>query len=127
MFDDTWRWAGQYRKTGKNIGVQASRIPESLANLLKDTEYWIEHGTFSGDEIGVRFHHRLVSIHPFANGNGRHARLMADALLEELGVAPFTWGSASLIEDRATRSAYLAALHHADAGDYQPLLAFVRK
>lgn len=125
MFDETWRWAGKYRTTNKNIGVSAPAIPESLGNLLEDTKHWIEHGTFPLDEIAVRFHHRLVQIHPFPNGNGRHGRLMTDALLEELGVAPFTWGSANLVVPGNARRSYLTALRSADRGDFTHLMSFV--
>jgi Fic-DOC domain mobile mystery protein B len=126
MFDGTWRWAGQFRKTAKTVGVSAAAIPENLSNLLQDTEYWIEHETFPVDEIGVRVHHRLAQIHPFPNGNGRHGRLMTDALLEELGVAPFTWGSANLDAQGTARKTYISALRRADDGDYTQLIAFVR-
>lgn len=127
MFDDTWRWAGRFRTTGKSIGIPASRIPESLKDLLDDTKLWIEQGTYSMDEIGARFHHRLVSIHAFPNGNGRHARLMTDALLEELGGAPFSWGTAGRDAGPTTRTDYISALRQADRGAYAPLVAFVRK
>jgi Fic-DOC domain mobile mystery protein B len=126
MFGETWRWAGQFRRTGKNIGVPASEIPEQLANLLEDAKYWADHATYSPEEIATRLHHRLAWIHPFANGNGRHARLMADAFLEENGRPPFTWGSGSLLVDGATREAYIEALRQADRGDFRPLMAFVR-
>ena len=110
----------------KNIGVQAAAIPEYLDNLLKDTEYWIEHKTYSTDEIAARFHHRLVTIHPFPNGNGRHARLMTEALQDQLGIERFTWGSASLLKEGEARTAYLSALKKADQGDYKDLIAFSR-
>jgi Fic-DOC domain mobile mystery protein B len=126
MFGETWRWAGQFRRTGKNIGVPASEVPEQLAKLLDDAKYWADHATYSPEEIATRLHHRLAWIHPFANGNGRHARLMADAFLEENGRPPFTWGSGSLLVGGATREAYIEALRQADGGDYRPLMAFVR-
>lgn len=80
MFDKTWKWAGQLRKTQKNIGVEAWRIHGELQILLDDLTFWIDHETYGQREICARFHHRLVSIHPLANGNGRHARLAADLL-----------------------------------------------
>lgn len=126
MFSDTWRWAGRFRQTLKNIGVPPERIVEELQHLLDDTQYWIDQDTFSAEEIGCRFHHRLVAVHPFPNGNGRHARLMTDALLRELGAPAFTWGSGSIDDPGDVRSRYLRALRSADHGDYAPLLAFVR-
>ena len=98
MFGQTWRWAGTFRKSDKNIGVDWLRIGVELKNLLDDVRYQVEHSSLSPDEIAVRFHHRLVAIHPFPNGNGRHARLMADLLADRLGRPRFTWGSASLVE-----------------------------
>jgi Fic-DOC domain mobile mystery protein B len=119
MFGETWKWAGEFRKSDKNIGVE-------LKKLLDDVRYQIEYGSYPADEIAVRFHHCLVAIHPFPNGNGRHARLMADLLVERLGRARFTWGSRSLIDAGETRQRYIAALQTADARDIAPLLAFAR-
>ena len=131
MFGETWQWAGNFRKSDKNIGVDWLKVGVELKNLLDDVRYQVEHATYSPDEIAVRFHHRLVVIHPFPNGNGRHARMMADLLAARLGQPRFTWGSrsltdASLIGATDTRHRYIAALQAADARDYAPLLAFAR-
>ncbi len=126
MFRRTWSWAGQVRTTLKSIGVPADQIRPALADLLADTRYWIDHHTYDTDGIAIRLHHRLVAIHPFPNGNGRHARLMADALLAALGAAPFTWGARSRERPEGIRQRYLASLRAADQGDYEPLRAFVR-
>lgn len=126
MFDDTWQWAGKFRTTAKNIGVPVPMIQENLLNLLDDVAYGIRNSTYPIDEICTRFHHRLVQIHPFPNGNGRHGRLMANALLTELGASEFTWGSGDLIAQGSARTSYIAALKRADAGDYGSLLQFVR-
>lgn len=126
MFGETWRWAGEYRKTDKNLGVDWLKIVVELKKLLDDVRYQVEHGSYPADEIAVRFHHRLVAIHPFPNGNGRHARLMADLLAERLGRPRFSWGSRSLVDAGETRQRYIAALQAADARDYGPLLAFAR-
>lgn len=127
MFDTTWRWAGQYRTTAKTIGIPAVHIPDSLKNLVEDTQSWIAHATYPIDEIGARFHQRLAWIHPFPNGNGRHARLMTDVLLQKLGGAPFTWGSANLNLIGTARADYISALRRADQGDYTPLIEFARR
>jgi Fic-DOC domain mobile mystery protein B len=126
MFDETWKWAGQYRKTEKNIGVRFHEIPERLAILFGDVRFWIENTTFSPDEIAIRFHHRLVFIHPFPNGNGRHGRLIADVLVMRLGAAAFSWGSKDLVKPGEARDEYLKALRAADHDDIQPLLKFSR-
>jgi Fic-DOC domain mobile mystery protein B len=126
MYGNVWRWAGQYRQSQKNIGVEYYKIPTELRALLDDCRYWIEHKTYELDEIAARFHHRLVSIHCYPNGNGRHARTATQLLLRSLGRDPFTLGSANLIDAGATRAAYVAALRAADKHDYGPLLAFVR-
>jgi Fic-DOC domain mobile mystery protein B len=124
MFDQTWKWAGEYRHTEKNIGIPFHEIRESLVVLFGDVRYWIENKTYSPDEIAVRFHHRLVLIHPFPNGNGRHARLIADVLAMKLGRPAFTWGSANIVEQGEARNKYLEAIRAADNGDIQPLLKF---
>lgn len=124
MFGEVWQWAGRFRATERNIGIQAYRIPVELAALLADVRYWIEHDTFAADEIAIRFHHRLVAIHPFPNGNGRHARLTADLLVERLKEEPFSWGSGSLSDMGDLRMRYVAALQAADNHDIGPLLEF---
>lgn len=126
MFGRVWRWAGAYRTTPRNIGIDAYRIMPELHQLLDDVRYWIDHATYPPDEIAVRFHHRLVFIHPFPNGNGRHARLAADLLALQLALPRFTWGSANLVEPQATRAAYVGALRAADGHDIEPLLTFAR-
>jgi Fic-DOC domain mobile mystery protein B len=126
MYGNVWRWAGVYRRSQKNIGVDYYKIPTELRALLDDCRYWLEHDTYPPDEIAARFHHRLVSIHCYPNGNGRHARLSADLLLTSLKLDRFSWGSANLIDAGATRASYVAALRAADNHDYGRLLAFVR-
>ena len=126
MFGRVWRWAGQFRQSERNIGVDAYRISTDLRQLIDDCRYWIENETFDPDEIATRFHHRLVSIHPFPNGNGRHARLATDLLLTALGRPRFSWGRVNLVDPGETRQAYVAALRAADNHDYGPLLDFVR-
>ena len=126
MFGETWKWAGEFRKSDKNIGVDWLKIGVELRNLLDDTRFQIEHASYPPDEIAIRFHHRLVGIHPFPNGNGRHARLMADLLVERLKRPRFTWGRRSLIDASDTRQEYIAALRAADRRDIAPLLVFAR-
>ena len=127
MFSDVWKWAGEFRRTNKNIGVDKFQIGIELRNLLDDCRFWIEHQTYPADEIAVRFSHRLVSIHCFPNGNGRHSRLIADVLAEKALSQPvFSWGSVTLSQQGAARSAYLDALRSADRGDVAPLIAFAR-
>ena len=126
MFGQVWRWAGQFRVSARNIGIDHWLITTELRQLLNDVRYWVEHVTYPPDEIAVRFHHRLVFIHPFPNGNGRHARLAADLLITRLGGARFTWGRTSLIEPGEARRRYIDALRAADEHDIGPLLAFAR-
>jgi Fic-DOC domain mobile mystery protein B len=127
MFNQTWQWAGSFRKSDKSIGIDWTQISVALRDLLDDITYQIEHRVMSIDEIVVRFHHRLVLIHVFPNGNGRHARLIADALIMNLGGERFSWGgNASIATPSITRQNYLSALRTADAGDIKPLLRFAR-
>ena len=109
-----------------NLGIPYYEIPVALRQLLGDAKEWIEHGAYPPDEIAIRFHHRLVQIHPFPNGNGRHARLMADLLVMSLGGDRFSWGSANLQGAGELRRAYITALQAADNHDIGPLLAFAR-
>ena len=126
MFGDVWAWAGDYRGTERNLGVDPVRIPVELRMVLDDARYWVENKTYPPDELAVRLHHRLVAIHPFPNGNGRTTRLMADLLAVRLGRDPFTWGSVSLTDVSETRTRYIAALRAADHHDIKPLIEFAR-
>jgi Fic-DOC domain mobile mystery protein B len=126
MFDDTWTWAGQFRLTERNIGVNPFTITTDLNNLLEDVRYQVIHESFPMDEIAYRFHHRLVAIHPFPNGNGRHARLMTDLLLVQAGEPRFTWGKERLEAEGPVRKKYISALQDADKHDYAALAEFVR-
>ncbi len=130
MFKQVWKWAGKTRKTSKNIGVMKENIMTDLGILIGNTKFWMEHKTFNNDEIAARFHHRLVQIHVFPNGNGRHARLMTDLLLQKLGENKFTWGTLGahtpLEVEGKTRSDYVAALKKADKDDFVDLIKFVK-
>jgi Fic-DOC domain mobile mystery protein B len=127
MFGNVWNWAGKYRTSEKNIGVQPWEIAVKVRCLCEDVRVWIDSESFSADEIAARFHHRLVFIHPFANGNGRHARLAAKLLLtQELGQVPFSWGQSDLMSPGTQRSLYIQALKAADNRDYSLLMQFVR-
>jgi len=126
MFNKTWKWAGLYRNTEKNLGVPVAQIREMLPALLADARYLIEHETYDLDEIAVRVHHRLVVIHPFPNGNGRHARLLADVIAVKNGRTELSWGQGDMVAPGPVREAYLKALRAADEGNIQDLLTFAR-
>lgn len=128
MFGQVWKWAGKMRRSNKNIGVMKEHIMNDLGQLLGNTQFWIDNMTFNHDEIAARFHHRLVQIHVFPNGNGRHARLMTDLLLVKNGESKFTWGTCGTYTafetESKTRSDYIAALKKADQNDFNALIAF---
>lgn len=126
MYGNVWRWAGRYRSTGKNIGTDVYRIPMELRELLDDCRFWTMNNTYEPEEIATRFHHRLVAVHCYPNGNGRHARLAADLLLISMGLERFSWGGKNLADVGETRKRYIAALQAADRHDIRPLLEFVR-
>lgn len=127
MYGYVWKWAGTFRKSNKNIGVEAYLVPTELYQLLGDAQYWLEHQTYSVTDMAIIFHHRLVKIHLFPNGNGRHARLCADAIIAKFGGESLTWGGQSdLTKPDEIRNRYIAALREADGGNYEPLLLFAR-
>lgn len=125
MFGTVWRWGGQYRRSDKNIGVPNYQVRPKLQQLLGDAQYWIQNQTYPPDELAVRFHHQLVYIHPFPNGNGRHARLISDILITKLGGKRFSWGGESLYKGE-DRKQYIEALKKADDGNIQTLLEVSR-
>ncbi len=124
MFGAVWQWAGSFRNTERNIGVAPYEIQPKLRILLDDVKFWIENKTYSNKEIAIRFHHRLVQIHPFPNGNGRISRLMADLLMQKFEKRNLNWGSKNLTEISDMRKQYILALQEADNGNYLKLLAF---
>jgi len=122
MFSESWKWAGRYRTSDKTIGIHWPQIPMAVRNFVEDGRLWLREGVFSPDEAAIRLHHRLVHIHLFPNGNGRHARLWSDMLLIQNGRPPIDWGGANLDTVSESRRAYIRALGSADEGDLQPLL-----
>lgn len=127
MYSDVWKWAGDFRKSEKNIGIKSYKIGIELKQLLDDALYWFENNTYSKEEIALRFKHRLVSIHCFPNGNGRHSRLMADLILVKLfSDNYFTWGSGNLVKANEIRERYIKSLREADNQNYEPLIAFAK-
>jgi Fic-DOC domain mobile mystery protein B len=128
MFGKVWKWAGEYRQVElEGIGVPRWQIASKSAELFDQFVYWIENNSFPPDEIAVRFHHQIVFLHAYTNGNGRHSRMMGDLLVESLGAEPFTWGSGNLQDDTGElRKVYIATLKKADKGDIADLLAFAR-
>ncbi len=127
MFNEVWDWAGKIRKTNKNIGVDKYMIPVEIRSLIEDCRYWIENKVFDPDEIAIRFSHRIVQIHVFPNGNGRHSRLIADIIISKLFNKPvFTWGRIDLSKKGNFRKKYLDAIYQADMGIIQPLVEFSR-
>jgi Fic-DOC domain mobile mystery protein B len=127
MYGEVWKWAGAFRESEKNLGIKSYLIPAELKVLLDDALFWVENDTYSPDELAIRFKHRLVSIHCFSNGNGRHSRLMADLIMEKLFNATFfSWGSSNLVKATETRKAYIKAVKMADKQDLQPLIVFAK-
>ncbi len=126
MFDVTWEWAGLYRKSDKSIGIHWRNIAVSVRDLMGDVVAWQASSAYSTEEMAIRLHHRLVFVHPFPNGNGRHARMFADMFLRQAGQSRFTWGRTNLDVEGQARSAYIGALREADLGNVAPLLTFAR-
>lgn len=127
MYGDVWKWAGDFRKTNKNIGVKWPQISIELKTLFDDALFWIENNTYSNEEVAIRFKHRIVSIHCFPNGNGRHSRIMADILMDSIFEDEiFNWHQSNMVKPDETRKKYIKALQNADNGNIQPLIQFAK-
>ena len=127
MFGDVWYWAGSFRRSDKNLGVAWIHIGVELRTLLDDTKFWIQNKAYPPDEIAIRFKHRIVKIHCFPNGNGRHSRLMADIIIEKVfGKEVFSWRGLNMVKPDEIRKEYIFAIQQADEGDIAPLLDFAR-
>lgn len=125
MYSDVWKWAGEFRKTDKNIGIKWTQIGIEVKNLIDDTRYWLDNQTYPPKEIAIRFKHRIVAIHCFPNGNGRHSRMMADIIIESIfGKEIFSWHKSNMVRADATRKKYIIALREADNGNIIPLIKF---
>ncbi len=127
MYGDVWKWAGEFRKTDKNIGINWTQIGIELKKLINDTKYWIDNKTYPPEEIAIRFKHRIVAIHCFPNGNGRHSRVIADIIIESIfGKEIFTWHNSNMLKADETRKSYILALKEADNGNIIPLIEFAK-
>jgi Fic-DOC domain mobile mystery protein B len=125
MYSDVWRWAGHFRKSDKNLGINWTQIRIQLKILLDDVNFWIENNIYTPVEIAIRFKHRIVSIHCFPNGNGRHSRLIADIIMESIFASePFYWHQSNMVKADDTRQKYIDALQAADKGKIKPLIEF---
>ncbi|MEZ4687836.1 MAG: mobile mystery protein B [Bacteroidia bacterium] len=127
MYGDVWKWAGEFRRSDKNLGVPWSSIGIELKKLLDDAKFWIHDKKMPAEEIAIRFKHRIVSIHCFPNGNGRHSRMMADIIIESVfNQKIFTWHQSNMVKPNDTRKKYIDALKKADNGDIEPLIEFAK-
>jgi len=127
MYNEVWKWAGEFRKSEKNIGVSWIQIGIELRSLLEDTKYWIENYTYPPEEIAIRFKHRIVSIHCFPNGNGRHSRLMADIIIESIFKKEiFNWHQSNMVKANEIRKQYIHSLREADHGNIKPIIEFAK-
>lgn len=131
MFQSVWNWAGKYRTTNKNIGVDPYKIPIEIKKLCDDCEYWIQNNTYDWNEIAARFHHKVVWIHPFSNGNGRFSRILTDILLKRHKQSALTWGRNTFSKDdfsseSALRTEYILSLREADNKKFQKLIQFIK-
>ena len=122
MLDKTWKWAGQLRTSGKNIGCDPYQIRTELKTLCDDANYWIEHQTYSVEQLALVFHHQLVKIHLFPNGNGRHARLVSDCIIKKYAPAKkIDWQGKNFRSSEELRKNYILSLRKADSGSYLEL------
>lgn len=127
MYGDVWKWAGNFRNSEKNIGIKSYMVTVALKQLLDDALFWYQNNTYPQDEMAIRFKHRLVSIHCFPNGNGRHSRLITDLIVTKLYNANyFTWGRSNLVQANETRTDYIKALKEADNQNYKLLIEFAK-
>ncbi|WP_179348427.1 mobile mystery protein B [Winogradskyella pacifica] len=127
MYGDIWKWAGNFRTSDKNIGIKWTAISTQLKTLLDDANYWVDHNTYPPKEIAIRFKHRLVAIHCFPNGNGRHSRLMADIIMESIFKKDiFSWHTSNMVKADDVRKGYILALKQADGGNIHPLIEFAQ-
>lgn len=128
LFGDIWQWAGTFRLRELNIGVEPKNIPIDLHNFLEDAKCWLEFKHFSDLELSARIQHKLVQIHPFVNGNGRHARIFTDIVrVFLLNKKPLRWAKAKLEDMTTERAAYIAGLRKADGGDFSEMVDYLKK
>lgn len=121
MFGDVWSWAGAFRTRELNIGVPTHAIEAELHTLMEDLRAWERHGVRMLEQ-GARLHHRAVHVHPFLNGNGRWARMLANIWLKLNDEPIVEWQERIIGTESAARGEYLRAVKAADRGDYRELI-----
>ena len=124
LFGEVWKWAGKYRKSEKNIGIEPWKIPTELNKLCQDTGYWIENNTYEWPELIARFHHRLVYIHPFPNGNGRFSRIVTNYLCLHNNQPMPHWHAH--LPPAQKRKLYIDALRKADMKNFEALIRYFK-
>lgn len=78
-YGDVWLWGGRLRVRELNLGVAPEYIAVELRTALENlTERWNATSDFTPRQLGIAVHAETVRIHPFADGNGRSTRLLAD-------------------------------------------------
>lgn len=128
MLGKTWKWAGEQRIRELNYGVDPSEVNPQLAQLIDNVKFWDESKTFPVKEIAARLHHGLTWVHFYRNGNGRHARLVAEIYLTAKQATPFSWRGSSLVADDEKRREYIASLREADQkSTFERLLKFAEE
>ena len=128
LFGDVWKWAGKFRTSEVNISkYRPYDIGPQLKNFFEDIKLWIEGGSMSWDEISAEAHHRLVTIHPFPNGNGRTTRIYTEYLQKRNQQPVSSWGASLAHDSKARRDLYIQSLRNADKGNFEALIAFMRE
>ncbi len=127
MFHEVWVWAGKPRTHDVNLGVSWPNIQEQLWALLADLNEWQESLQMSLIEQSARLHYRAVWIHPFCNGNGRWARMLASIWLRLHSGPLLVWPEEHIEERSIIRDEYLATLYKADEGEFSPLIRLHEK
>jgi Fic-DOC domain mobile mystery protein B len=128
LFGEVWKWAGKFRTVEVNISKYRHHdVRPQLHNFFEDIKLWISGGKMSWDEISAEMHHRLVTIHPFPNGNGRTTRIFTEYVQKRNQQQVTSWGSTRKIDQKKRRDDYIKALRLADIGDFRALIDFMKE
>jgi len=128
LFGDVWKWAGKYRTAEVNISkYRYYDVAPQLKNLFEDAKLWIQHGKMSWEEISEEMHKRLVTIHPFTNGNGQTTRIYVEYVQKRNNQGIPRWMASMSHSPAKRRDKYIQALRSADKGDFGPLIEFMKE
>ena len=112
LFGNVWNWAGEIRShdLGNADFLYPEKVRPALMQLIGDAEYWFKNDTYPKKETIARIHEKLLTIHPFANGNGRWSRILTEYICKQNKIDIPKWNLKSKDDPQKRRKEYIEAV-----------------